>query len=73
MAIRFTISDEQSLEKIRGWIKSGRGVALWKTQDLSCMSRPDMITPGDGAKPHWAYAKCEEPLKLEEIEVGSEV
>lgn len=45
--------------KVEEWLTSGRGVHVWRNQDLSSPRIGGlMFTPGDGqpVAPHWAYA-----------------
>ena len=51
---RKPILDESG--KVRQWLVDGRGVAVWVSHDIGA-NRPDMLTPGDAPKPHWAYEK----------------
>jgi hypothetical protein len=69
---KFVLSPDEAI-KVRGWITSGRGVARWTNKDLSCMSRPDMVTPGDSeTAPHWAYVGQKEAMALSDFEVITE-
>lgn len=47
--------EDIELEKVRLWLRTGRGVAVWVSHDLSTAGRA-MYTPGDSAmsKPHWS-------------------
>ena len=49
---RKPILDESG--KVRQWLEAGRGVTVWESHDIGA-GRPDMLTPGDGQRPHWAY------------------
>jgi hypothetical protein len=49
----------ENILKIRGWLKQGRGLNIWVSQDLSTPGRY-MYTPGDVKnKPHWSVVLVE--------------
>lgn len=56
---KFTITSRETAEKVLKWHAEGRGLKVWKSHDLGA-GRPDMLTPGDAEKPHWAYCSFEE-------------
>lgn len=68
---KMTIGPDK-LEQTRKFFRERGGVVLWKSQDLSDLTRPELMTPAtheDGSKatpPHWAYGDPE-PLKPEDI------
>lgn len=67
---KFILSDPKQVEQVTEWFRTGRGALRWKTCDLSNMSRPDILTPGDADKaPHWAYVGQPEEVTPDEIEV----
>lgn len=67
---KFVLSTIEDVKKVQGWFREGVGVYRWKNKDLSCMSKPDLVTRGDvtGA-PHWSYAGHPEKAEVEDFEV----
>ena len=53
---KFVIVTDKDLHNTIQWLKDGRGLKRWVFADLSTM-RPDVLTPGDVAAPHWAYTQ----------------
>lgn len=62
----FTVRDRETADKVISWVKAGRGIRLWKSHDLGA-GRPDIVTPGDSEKPHWAYPAYQD-ITLADIE-----
>lgn len=62
----FTVRDRETADKVISWVKAGRGIRLWKSHDLGA-GRPDVVTPGDSDKPHWAYPAYQD-ITLADIE-----
>ena len=63
----FSIPDKDTAVKVIGWYASGRGIRIWKSHDLGA-NRPDLLTPADAEKPHWAYCSYVD-VTPEQIEV----
>lgn len=62
MTKRRPIMDETG--KARQWLDSGHGIAIWESHEIGA-NRPDILTPGDAPKPHWAYVKAETITSLD--------
>lgn len=65
VATRYKVHTPNVRSKFEEWIRDRGGVAVWRSLDLSNLSRGDMYQPlRDNAghtypKPHWAYAHVE--------------
>ena len=51
--------DETIADKVREWLRAGRGVAVWQNADLGSASVGSLaFTPGDETgSPHWRYGR----------------
>lgn len=47
---KFILTDPTEVSKVQEWFRTGRGAYRWSTCDLSNMSRPDILTPGDATQ-----------------------
>lgn len=52
------VADREQGEKVLSWLREGRGVKVWGSQDLGTAGRT-FYTPGDANKPHWSVAGVE--------------
>jgi|GEM_PF-3053040 len=52
------VKDREQGEQVLSWLREGRGVKVWGSQDLSTAGRT-FYTPGDADKPHWSVEGVE--------------
>lgn len=60
---RYAVLDDTG--KIREWLDSGRGIAIWRDQQISSSPAPDRITPADGRAGHWRYGNKPERVIMD--------
>lgn len=66
---QFNLVEDEHIKQVASWVRAGRGLYRWESQDLSC-PRGDIVTPADVTRaPHWAYAGHPIPMDPKDVAV----
>ena len=68
--MRYNVTiDAEHEEKVCAWITAGRGIIVWRNQEIGGGAANEVYTPGDVGTPHWRYGDPD-PVDLASLRIN---